>query len=332
MKMPNRIHRMRGILGTPHKLSNSIWKVAAWAIIAGVGLTSSGNLAFGQQREGDRPAEAGQRSSAEADAGSRRSAEADAGPRRSAEADAGSRRSAEADAGPRRSSEASQRNRERDARNERGRSESMRNFKPQTQREAALFQMITQLQREVESLRREVQATRGGRDQYRDVRREGDAARGQSEARGQSDRFVLSPRWRSTKDGKVFNAYDKNGDEVVTLDEWLVMFNGNISPSRREMQTKRFNDADPNRDGKFVPAEFIYWYSIGRHREVEQARRTNTRDESVERRGPRDGEGQTRGPRDGEGQTRGQRDGEGQNRGPRDGEGQTRGQRDGDRG
>jgi hypothetical protein len=294
-------------------------RLTAWVLLIGFGLASSANMAIGQQREGDRPSEAGQRSSAEAATGPSRSAERDAGPRRSAEAEAGPRRSAERDAGPRRSPEAFQGGRERgtayerDPRSQRGLNESLRNFKPQTQREAALLQMITQLQNEITTLRRQTQSNRETRDRYPEARRDS------NETRGQRDGFVLSPRWRSTKDGKVFKAYDKNGDEVVTLDEWLLMFNGNISPSRREMQTKRFNDADPNHDGKFVPAEFIYWYSIGRHREVEQGRRTEGQ-EGTARRVPRDGEGQTRGPRDGEGTTRGPREGEGQTRGPREGD------------
>lgn len=270
-------------------------RLTAWVLLIGFGFTSSASMAFGQQREGDRPSEEGRRSSAEAAAGPSRSAERDARPQRSAEAEAGPRRSAERDAGPRRSPEARERGTayERDPRSQRGLNESLRNFKPQTQREAALLQMITQLQNEITALRRQTQSNRETGDRYTEVRRDS------NETRGQRDGFVLSPRWRSTKDGKVFKAYDKNGDEVVTLDEWLLMFNGNISPSRREMQTKRFNDADPNHDGKFVPAEFIYWYSIGRHREVEQSRRTDER-EGTARRIPRDGEGQTRGPRDGD--------------------------------
>ncbi|MDG2224129.1 MAG: hypothetical protein P8L85_22295 [Rubripirellula sp.] len=308
--MPNLIHRVRELSRQGNPPSKLVRTLAAFVVIIGFGLISSENMANGQQREGDRPTETEPRSSAEAAAGRIRSAERDAAPRRSAEAEAGPRRSAERDAAPRRSPETLQAPRERgdgverDSRSQRGLSESLRNFKPQNQREAALLQMITQLQNEIAVLRRQTQANREGRDQSLGIRRDG------NESRGQRDGFLLSPRWRTTKDGKVFSAYDKNGDEVVTLDEWLLMFNGNISPSRREMQTKRFNDADPNRDGKFVPAEFIYWYSIGRHREVEQGRRTDAREGTAPRRGPRDGDGQTRGPRDGDGQTRGPRDGD----------------------
>lgn len=77
----------------------------------------------------------------------------------------------------------------------------------------------------------------------------------------------------------------------------------NISEARRELQTKCFHDADPGRDGKFTPREFIYWYSIGRHldggRQGDGARRC-PRDGDAPKPGPRDGEGVKTGPRDGE--------------------------------
>jgi len=224
------------------------------------------------EREGQRRSaeEEGRRRSPEAEAGPRRSPEAEAGPRRSPEAETGPRRSPEAEAGPRRSAEGDRRRRrsaEGEARRE-GNS-PLQGFRPQTRREAALYQMILQLQREVAELRRAVQPRDG-------AEREGSAS---SEGAARRDQPQLPPRWQFSKEGKVFKTYDKNGDSVVTLDEWLAMTNGNISPARRELQTKRFREAEPSGDGKFTPAEFIYWYSKGRF---------ENRDEG--QRGSRDGE------------------------------------------
>ena len=230
-------------------------------------MTSAGASALGQVREDGR------------------SAEGQAGPRRSAEGEQGPRRSAEGEQGPRRSAEG-----ERDQV-----MESLRGFQPQNRREAALLQMIVQLQREVESLRQEVRS-RGGSEGQRmedEPRRDGEQA---SATRFRD--FELPPNWQRTKEGKVFLAYDKNRDNIVSLDEWLAMTNGNLNAQRRQISTGHFNNAEPSGDGKFTPAEFIWWRQVGSRQAVEGRQR-----------GPRDGEGQQRGPRDGEGQQRGARDG-----------------------
>ena len=187
---------------------------------------------------------------------------------------------------------------------------ALRGFRPQTQREAALYQMILQLQREMAAIRREMQTGRGTRDGEGGRRGPRD---GESTTRGPRDggQSSLSPRWQYTKEGKVFKAYDKNGDMVVTLDEWLIM--RHVQPSetlRKQQQTTQFNEAEPSGDGRFTPAEFIYWYTKGRFENVREGGQ----------RGPRDGESGQRGARDGEGGQRGPRDGEGPaKQGPRDG-------------
>ena len=111
--------------------------------------------------------------------------------------------------------------------------------------------------------------------------------------------------------GRVFKAYDKNGDKFVSLEEWLAMTNGNISDSRRKIQTRRFQAAGIGDDEKMSPAEFSHYYTVGRYK--------NTRDGEGKKRGPRDGEGNKKGPRDGEGVKKGPRDGEGKVKpGPKD--------------
>ncbi|QDU49588.1 M56 family metallopeptidase [Gimesia panareensis] len=242
---------------------------------------------------------------------------------RSAEAEAGPRRSAEAEAGPRRSAEGRQAGQAQEA---------LKGFRPQTPREAALFQMILQLQKQVDELRREVRSENG---KMRDGRGEEGFRGKEGDAAVSVEQFELPANWKRTKEGRVFMAYDKNGDEIVSLEEWLAMTNGLSSPARRKISTKHFNDAEPSGDGKFTPAEFIWYRKGGRVQAKGRDRQARARDGEGEgaRRGPRDGEGERKGPRDGEGGAkRGPRDGEGVKRGPRDGEGaEKRGPRDGER-
>ena len=150
MKLLSRVQNVLKTTGKPQR--EPAWLVGLIAVVLpllvlGVGgLAPTQNAAVAQEREGARSAEAevGPRRPAERD-GQRRSAESDAGPRRSAEGERGTRRSVES-GGDRESNNA------------------LRGFKPQTQRETALFQMIVQLQREMAALRREVRGQRGSRD------------------------------------------------------------------------------------------------------------------------------------------------------------------------
>lgn len=220
-----------------------------------------------------------------------KSAEAKAGPKKSVEGKVGVRKSAERDS-----------------------EGALEGFQPQSKREAALFQMIQQLQREVTSLRREVRSTDKGKrsrdgDRVRDTRQDEDQL--QVDRTGSSK--TLPAGWERSKVRKVFNAYDKNGDESVSLEEWLAMTNGNVSDARRNIQTRRFQAAGIGEDNKMSAAEFNHYYTVGRYK--------NTRDGVGKKRGPRDGEGTKKGPRDGEGTKKGPRDGEGVKKGPRDGEG-----------
>ncbi len=212
-------------------------------------------LAFAFPGEGE-----GRRGGGEREGGARRSPEAEAGPRRSAEGDAGPRRSAEGDAGPRRGAEGGNRD-----------ANPLQGFRPQTPREAALLQMILQLQREMADLRRAVGQPAGSRRDgaardggARDGGpRDGGPRDGEGRRGGIPDGTVSAAPagWERTKAGSVFRAYDKNGDQFVSLEEFLAMTNGNISATRRALQTKRFQETRPGADGKLSPAEFIGWYN-----------------------------------------------------------------------
>jgi hypothetical protein len=129
--------------------------------------------------------------------------------------------------------------------------------------------------------------------------------------RGDTPTSAHPADWERTKAGGVFKAYDKNGDMVVSLDEWLAMTNGNINEERRRLQTTRFREAEPSGDDRFTPQEFIYWYTKGRFENTAEGRRSPASDGDTVRRGPRDGEAERRGPRDGDAERSGLRDGEG---------------------
>lgn len=213
--------------------------------------------------------------------GQRRSPEAETGQRRSAEAVAGPRRSAESEGGPRRSAK---------GQGSRESGNPLTGFKPQTQREAALYQMIVQLQREVAELRQAVGQPSGN------VRGEGSESIGQQNGKAPA----LVAGWERSKVGGVFRTYDKNRDMFVSLDEWLAMTNGNISAARRQLQTQRFRETGPGSDGKLSPAEFVHWWN---NREGAQRSSRGGEPEtgrSAEREaGPRrsaEGEGQRRSP------------------------------------
>ena len=359
MNLLSRIQNVLGVSATPSR--DPAWVLGLAAVVLPLFVAGAGgfltdqNAAIAQEREGRRSAESeteprrspeadSPRRSAEAEAGPRRSPEAEAGPGRSAEAEAGPRRSAEGERGTRRPAESDRerpRGEERERGEERGRdteesADALAEFKPQTEREEALFRMIQQLRREIAGLRRGADARSRERDGDREedsfARRDSERPYSDRRRDGDFDETSAPAGWERSKEGKVFLAYDKNGDRVVTVDEWLAMTNGNVSPERREIQTRRFKEADPNRDGKFTPAEFIRWFARGRFEAVERDARDGDGEES--RRGPRDGdrEESERGRRDGDAESkRGERDGDATNRrGPRDGDRDPGERRDGD--
>ena len=158
----------------------------------------------------------------------------------------------------------------------------LEDFRPKTEREAMLYRIVLQLQREVAHLRRTAGGTAAGNHE---------AGNGPI-VRGDTPSPDRGADWERTKAGGVFKAYDKTGDMVVTLDEWLAMTNGNISAERRQLQTTRFHEAEPSGDGKFTPEEFIYWYTKGRFENRTEGQRPDVRDgDGAVKRGPRDGEG-----------------------------------------
>ncbi|MEM1069697.1 MAG: hypothetical protein AAGI63_12425 [Planctomycetota bacterium] len=160
--------------------------------------------------------------------------------------------------------------------------DKLQGFRPRTSREAALVKMIIELQQELAEVRSELEKVKRvtvTAETKSDPPKDGQESDGSNAAvDGFANSFSLPDRWQNSKEGRVFRAYDRNADQVVSLNEWLVMTNGNINAERRALQTRRFYDAEPSGDGRFTPAEFIWWYSIGRRNAIEGGRRSSDRE------------------------------------------------------
>ncbi|MDF2378232.1 MAG: EF-hand domain-containing protein, partial [Verrucomicrobiales bacterium] len=69
---------------------------------------------------------------------------------------------------------------------------------------------------------------------------------------------------RSLKEGKVFNAYDKNDDSFVDDKEMEAMMEGKQNSRGRREIRKAIDRSDRDDDGKLNMREFIHWYTVGR--------------------------------------------------------------------
>lgn len=67
---------------------------------------------------------------------------------------------------------------------------------------------------------------------------------------------------------RIHKAYDKDGNKTVSLEEWLAMKDGDMTPDRRSREKKWYDQADENRDEKLTVEEWIKWKaSQGQRRE-----------------------------------------------------------------
>jgi hypothetical protein len=211
-------------------------------------------------------------------------------PRRSPEAEARDRRSPEAESQRRQSPEEEARR-------------ALQGFRPQTEREAALYRMILQLQREVAQLRREMQALASTRE--RPGERDSEVA---ADARARDREPGTSREPSHSQLLRVFKAYDKDDDEQVSFAEFLAMREGADNPRVRAQAQQSFQQVD--RDGNGLVSFEEYTAAGRRRQEGDQPRREGDQprrdaDPPRERDRPRD-EGDR--PRDGEDQPRGARD------------------------
>ena len=146
-------------------------------------------------------------------------------------------------------------------------------FVPQNDRERALFEMIRQLRAEVATLRRELHASRVDRGKSDEGVYGGASPR---EGGGSATRYReddREPRLPSNlamqKAQRIFAAYDKNQDRVVSFEEWLAMREGEMTEERRNRERQHF--AEPaGDDSKITLEEFYRW--------TERRSRGNSRD------------------------------------------------------
>ncbi|MBP89749.1 MAG: hypothetical protein CMJ64_24095 [Planctomycetaceae bacterium] len=165
-------------------------------------------------------------------------------------------------------------------------------FRPQTDREEALFRLIQQLRREVEALRREVRGSsdRAG-DRRRDVPREGDArSREGSRDRDRNASARNASDAARLKAAKVFAAYDKNKDKQVSFEEWVAMKEGDVEGERLAREKQWFAQADRSRDERLSLEEFFAWMNRGRAASREGAARRSRDKEETRREQPREGD------------------------------------------
>ncbi len=167
----------------------------------------------------------------------------------------GSRRSVEGERGQARSGE---------GQGDREGGSGLQGFKPQTEREAALYQMIVELQREVAALRREIHPRDGdrgnregevSRNAGNSSRREGQAREGSSDSR-EGDGGPRVSDAEVAKYRKQFQTYDKNGDNRVSLEERLAMKNYEVKGERLFNEWLYHLSDDLNRDGGVSLEEF----------------------------------------------------------------------------
>lgn len=128
-------------------------------------------------------------------------------------------------------------------------------FEPQNDRERALLEMIKQLRNEVSMLRRQLEQTRMPREGQRDLPREASDARRPAE--GTRDQAgTRNPAMQKAQ--RIFIAYDKNQDGMVSFEEWLAMREGEMTSERRAREQQHFSEPAGD-DQKISPEEFFRW-------------------------------------------------------------------------
>lgn len=214
----------------------------------------------------------------------RQSPEAEAGARRSPEAAAGRRRLPEAEAGPGLSAEGEV-------------MQAAEGFRPQTDREAVLYRMILQLERDVLQLRKELQARTRTRDRMH-TRDADTTARRDLPRRDPAP--VRDPAYN--KLSGVFQTYDKGRNNRVSFEEFLAMREGTEDPRVQAQARGSFQQADRNGARNVSFEEFVAARQRGEGGDQPRLEGDAPREGGQMR--PRDGEGERRGPRDREGEFR----------------------------
>jgi hypothetical protein len=161
-------------------------------------------------------------------------------------------------------------------------------FQPDTEREAALYRMIQQLQRELAQLRRDLHARAPAREP--NGTRDSDPPA----HAGSRDRDPTPSRDPAyNRMAKIYQAYDKNNDKQVSFEEFLAMREGTDDPRVRVQAQATFKQVDRNGDSYVSFEEF---FAASQHRpRGDQPRREGDaprdRDDARDGDRPRDGEG-----------------------------------------
>lgn len=136
-------------------------------------------------------------------------------------------------------------------------------FEPQNDRERALLEMIKQLRNEVSMLRRQLEQTRMPREGQRDLpreasdaRRPAEGTRDQAGTRNPAMQKAQNPAMQKAQ--RIFIAYDKNQDGMVSFEEWLAMREGEMTSERRAREQQHFSEPAGD-DQKISPEEFFRW-------------------------------------------------------------------------
>jgi beta-lactamase regulating signal transducer with metallopeptidase domain len=79
----------------------------------------------------------------------------------------------------------------------------------------------------------------------------------------EGERPAANPKM-NTKEGKVFQAYDKDGDGAVTAKEIEAMLEGKQNSAGRREIRKAVDRSDADADEKLNLDEFVFWYTKGR--------------------------------------------------------------------
>ena len=151
-------------------------------------------------------------------------------------------------------------------------------FQPQTEREAALLQIILELRREMAELRREIGQLRASEYTQQpssgsETPREGERSRYTESRDGEPPRRDEPRDGRNSELARLFARYDANRDGKVTYQEFLAMREGPETPQIRQL----FTLGDSNRDGAWSLEEFVR-AAERRRSEAEENRRDAPRE------------------------------------------------------
>ncbi|MBP6783438.1 MAG: EF-hand domain-containing protein [Verrucomicrobiales bacterium] len=104
-------------------------------------------------------------------------------------------------------------------------------------------------------------------DKPKEGARDGDkpkAGEGDKEKAKQGDKPVAGGAKMNSDERDIFNAYDKDGDSMISDKDMESMLEGKQNSSGRRQIRKEIDRSDKDKDGKLNEEEFLFWYKKGR--------------------------------------------------------------------